>query len=1410
MGDPFEALRLTNNPYVRNMNAEQKARFAAGVHQYLDDPKMKERLMRLGGGKLAAQLMGVIDIPRTEEGVKGGMIRPPKGIIQKTGASIGKGAAAFTQMFGADRPLLKGVDVLTGHGGKDMGVSPDIDISDDPVAQAANIASFLVPAVGMLGGLTSLAAATGLTAYAPVSATVGSFAATGAAMETARQFGRNVTRDEPWQPSLIPQEAAIFAASGVPFGGGPVVRRALAGASAGAAAVAAPPLFGNEVDPMRAAMEVAFGTAFGNPKLGDVQLMSSMAKLEKSITNVKEAAKSIEPTPGPKKSGQAKELAGKQTVEQLRRKVKSKKLSAAARKLAQDALAIKTHAQEIMPDAPVQKPPKKKIHGQPGEVREQLTTGKPPQSIQELAMKVKKAKTAKRALEAQTPQELVGGFDETLRNIFHPDFDLELTRLRQSIELTRVEIAETPANKDLPEKLGFLEKRLRTVEARQKSYLSREVPPEVTTMQEAQHVIRRILEGDDGLAKVAAVIEHLPPQLKPYEAAIKAMYARAREYAARPDLQAKELDAMVGKMEENQPITRTKGPQPGETDLLTLAKNTRDEAIAQKAMREDPYTNIELTPEKPSTVEAAPAPPALPKRSRAITFKDLRQRAADMDIQLTIETGKVRGTPTYYASHKGSAKPFLGLKAVRDYLDEVQAIIGGKPPLKPTQLAVEQAAATKLIEVQHSGHGEYTTLDHKTGVKQTHPNLKEAAKTVAAAKAPDVPELTGTPDMTGGGGATSTPGPGGSGRYAGEPASAAQFPSSFHVMVNTHNLLFKKIQDATGWKVFDTVFEPAMRATNARTKYQRPFFDTTNAILKGVKVNRFNAVLDLMIAGKNKARLVRELDASKPEIAAAERLKQTLESLLNTDAKGVRRFLEEIVPAARRVKGDPELIRDDYLVDEVIADIHPNILRGDVSLAEPNVHTLMSDIILAKGQTYFMDPVYTALRSEMQKVGAIQNKKGVDAATKSMARVTNEILQRFHDELANSGQTAGTATARVLNKFLDGLKERGLFEGRGEITQKDVSRWATNLAGYYGGMAMSMRPALVFRNFWQRTLPAYKVGYATNFRAQNLALTAEGKALVEQAKVIPTQVTWMMDDVAEAMSQMGVDHSGIATVVNSIRRLQDAGMYMYRKADHGNRAVSYLSGYLSIIENAPLLMKGDERGFLIKTGLALDTQTVQRRVLRNLEQIEPGGWENAVKKAGHEYGMRITEDVQFIYHKANAPRMFHTAFGRLFGQFGLWPVSWTEYAIRGAAGVPEGLISAARGRQLSAREAASMRFTLRGVAQLTALAAVGAELGIDVSSYNKANVLSFEGGPWFQISRDLATIGLQTGTPLDQQLAAASIKRGAPQMINPFWGVTQDFYDAQEQHGWRYWAALMGFSLREPKSIINLIPGVGE
>jgi hypothetical protein len=152
--------------------------------------------------------------------------------------------------------------------------------------------------------------------------------------------------------------------------------------------------------------------------------------------------------------------------------------------------------------------------------------------------------------------------------------------------------------------------------------------------------------------------------------------------------------------------------------------------------------------------------------------------------------------------------------------------------------------------------------------------------------------------------------------------------------------------------------------------------------------------------------------------------------------------------------------------------------------------------------------------------------------------------------------------------------------------------------------------------------------------------------------------------------------------------------------------------------------------------------------------------------------------------------MFKGTMGRMFGQFGTWPIGFAEYMWSNLA-VPDW--------------GYRTKFAADYAKVLGAVVALGHATGIDTSNWMSGNPLGFQGGPWFQAMRDVTTLATSTNE-FETRKARSGVTRmvshfGTPfaGVLNPFGGATTDVIQAANaENPVQAMILALGFNLQSP------------
>jgi hypothetical protein len=119
----------------------------------------------------------------------------------------------------------------------------------------------------------------------------------------------------------------------------------------------------------------------------------------------------------------------------------------------------------------------------------------------------------------------------------------------------------------------------------------------------------------------------------------------------------------------------------------------------------------------------------------------------------------------------------------------------------------------------------------------------------------------------------------------------------------------------------------------------------------------------------------------------------------------------------------------------------------------------------------------------------------------------------------------------------------------------------------------------------------------------------------------------------------------------------------------------------------------------------------------------------------------LARETIFRYGHANHPSGWGSIYGRLFGQFGTWPVQYKDYLLQGVTrGTAKDKI------QFLATHGAINYGIIRG----------GMALGYDLESWVSYPSLQYTGGPWSDIAIDM--VKLLGGSEMERKMAYKSLQ----------------------------------------------------
>jgi hypothetical protein len=219
-----------------------------------------------------------------------------------------------------------------------------------------------------------------------------------------------------------------------------------------------------------------------------------------------------------------------------------------------------------------------------------------------------------------------------------------------------------------------------------------------------------------------------------------------------------------------------------------------------------------------------------------------------------------------------------------------------------------------------------------------------------------------------------------------------------------------------------------------------------------------------------------------------------------------------------------------------------------------------------------------------------------------------------------------------------------------------------------------------------------------------------------------------------------------AKVGYNVRELFDIGFSAYRNGDDFGRVIAFEAGRFRVNKHmatwSTSARTNADMAILKENAKVL---TFDETVEAAFERMVLDGNEGA---AADLIGKSLADKVHFLYGDANHPSGWGSVYGRLFGQFGTFPVQYLNHVTE----------SMTRGTLKDKIEFAGVHTALN-----LGIITVGAELfDADLTSWAFAPSLTYTGGPYAELG--LSLLAAYGGSDAEQSLARRNL-----QMMLPWW-----------------------------------------
>ena len=311
--------------------------------------------------------------------------------------------------------------------------------------------------------------------------------------------------------------------------------------------------------------------------------------------------------------------------------------------------------------------------------------------------------------------------------------------------------------------------------------------------------------------------------------------------------------------------------------------------------------------------------------------------------------------------------------------------------------------------------------------------------------------------------------------------------------------------------------------------------------------------------------------------------------------------------------------------------------------------------------------------------------------------------------------------------------------------------------------SIPFRAALVARNYFQTSLAIPIIGPDAWWHGMKTALGVDGagfsmqlqkeavnraiKAGAVKVNVVPLHGgSEVFTGVSEGL--FGQMRSEYAKAGFQVKELFDAGFSLYRSGDDFGRVVAFEAGRKRVNTHLGKFVEDFRSGNIDD---ALETFKINAKV-KTFDEVVEAEFDAMVRAGDYKgaenlIGSKLADKVHFLYGDANHPPGWGGVGGKLFGQFGTFPVQYANHVLE----------SMTRG---TVKDRAEF-FFMHGSVNLGIIAA-GAEIGLDLESWAFYPSLQYTGGPYAEIL--LSSVAAIGGSDAERALATRNL-----QMMFPWW-----------------------------------------
>lgn len=462
------------------------------------------------------------------------------------------------------------------------------------------------------------------------------------------------------------------------------------------------------------------------------------------------------------------------------------------------------------------------------------------------------------------------------------------------------------------------------------------------------------------------------------------------------------------------------------------------------------------------------------------------------------------------------------------------------------------------------------------------------------------------------------------------------------------------------------------------------------------------------------------------------------------------------------------------------------IEMGELSPGDTNLSSIAANYLRAGARKVFLNETLNnaaKLVNETNEDGSyklgllhqplarhIEYMRGVpDHSQKVVYSIMSEAIGKI-----NSGLQAVNA------KLPANMQIPSISAAPGDVLQKMV------LFNYAGQLAL--RPAILARDVAQYMLTTFPV-------LGNYSMTGLQKMypIFKDLK----RGTWESEDIYRIPQQYGalIEKSDLqslgpeGTLLGAAGKWTNKAMSFIQVAHNSNRIAAFW-GHEAMAKDAleSFLRHGETERLARESGLWFANQGTRNQYLKEAQLLTRG---SDLDDISRRIAKEMVETTQWNFKKGANAGIYEYQIGRLFGQYGTWPLNYIEYARRFV--------------QASDKREAAKALT-RLVLTHGAVQAAGASAGIDLSSWVFTQPMAYGGGPALQVLTNIPKsldFESRSGEDARSEIRRAFWPGVLPSFVPGSHAVDQILKGVNSDDHSEFWLRLMGFQPLEGKAALR-------